>query len=235
MNSVIFLKTFEEKIKSLIFIGFSMASFSFFLLSLFKIINPSTTSLQKFYESLIFLCSISLSSGILGKEIGSGTIQLLLVRPLRKSTIYISKVLGLMLAIIAFILINFTLILVLAFYFKVNNLGKPLFFFLDSLLVSFFLISLITFFSSFLIYHGDILGFLAYSFIIGLFSEFLEYFNLLNLPLLKYISESLLVLPQRIDIQSWLKNEQHEIIIYIFRIALLNLIGIRFFSYKELK
>lgn len=235
MNFVIFLKTFEKKIKNLIFIGFSITSFSFFLLSLFKIITPSITSLQKFYENLIFLCSIALSSGILGKEIGSGTIQLLLVRPLRKSTIYISKILGLTLAIVSFILINFTLILIFALCLKENNFGKLIFFFLDSLLVSFFLISLITFFSSFLVYHGDILGFLGYIFISGLSSELFEYFNLSNFTVLKSIFESILVLPQGIDIQSWLKKEHQEIIIYVFRIVLLNFVGMRIFSHRELK
>lgn len=235
MNFVILLKTFEKKIKGLIFIGFSTASFSYFLLSLFKIITTSPISPQKFYSDLIFLCSIALSSGIFGKEIGSGTIQLLLVRPLRKSTIYISKILGLILSIITFILFNSTLILILALHFKWSNSGKLLFFFIDSLIASIFLISIMAFFSSFLIYHADILGFLAYVFISGIFTELLNYFNLLNFVLFRSFFESILLLPQRIDVQSWLKKEQFEIIIYVFRIVLINLIGIRIFTHKEVK
>ncbi|MFQ6084393.1 MAG: hypothetical protein ACE5WD_13690, partial [Candidatus Aminicenantia bacterium] len=99
MNKYLVSKVFTEKIKSPICIGFFIGTSGFIIVQFFEII----ISPQKIFD-LAFLLTLFITPGIFGKEISSGTIQFLLTKPIKWSSIYFSKVFGVWLTMFSFLI-----------------------------------------------------------------------------------------------------------------------------------
>lgn len=234
MSFPILIKVFKEKIRSPIFLLFLLIALVHSIFIILKIKQFDWISTLDFYESLIFIGVVALSTGVFGKEISSGTIQLLIIRPVKRSSIYISKLGGVTLSIFCFNLILHIFALILAIYFHYfNNLELIVYSFFSSILFSIYIISLVALFSVFLPSYSDILGFLICIILIASLYELLRYF-LKNSDIVLFI-RNILFGPE-IDVQQWLKGKKLiELLAYIIKITIFNFIGIFIFSKREFK
>lgn len=190
MNKYLVSKVYREKIKSLVSIGFFI-----YVLFLIIILFLAKTTISP--ESMLtpsFLFTLFITAGIFGKEISSGTIQLLLTKPIKWSSIYFSKIIGVWFAMVSFLIstiLLFGLSQVLLSQHDVKNLALVV---IDGLLRFTLLISIISFFSTFLPDYGDILACILFFFILSGIYE---------------ISHTLLQSPL------WLKNSIESIILFL--------------------
>ncbi|MCP2520969.1 hypothetical protein NLB96_01525 [Candidatus Aminicenantes bacterium AC-335-K20] len=189
MNKYIVIKVFTEKIKSPIYIGFFIGAGGFIIVQFFEIV----ISPKKIFD-LAFLLTLFITPGIFGKEISSGTIQFLLTKPIKWSSVYFSKVFGVWLTMFSFLIFTIFLFGLSQFLLSGLKAENLIIFLIDGLLKLTLLISMISFFSTFLPDYGDIVAFIIFALLLSGIYE---------------ISHTFLKSPV------WLKNSIESIILFL--------------------